>query len=396
MNAATQPVRSTPRPAIPPPIWIDHPDDLRRMTRVLTAAPLVAVDTESNSLFAYQERTCLIQFSTPRADYLVDPLSLDIQLLKSVLAPIFSDPAIEKVFHAAEYDLLVLSRDFGFNFDNLFDTMLAARVMGRDAYGLGFLLEQEFNVRVDKRHQRANWGQRPLPSHLMDYAQVDTHYLIPLRHRLKAELEKSGRWELAREDFNHFSLGNGEIAGKRKNYKNEIWRITGWDRLSPQKLAVLYELCLFRDRQAHAQNRPLFKILSDHTLLEIAEACPESLEEIQRLPGYSPRQAQRYNQAVLQAVRRGLQASPLHPPPRPPRPDPNYLARLDVLREWRKRTARKMGVESDVILPRGLMEEIARHRPRRLEDLNRVFQHYPWRLAKFGEAILELLSGVQA
>ena len=394
MNAAAQPVQATPATQPPPPIWVDRPDDLQRMANVLTAAPLVAVDTESNSLFAYQEQTCLIQFSAPRADYLVDPLNLDVQLLKSVLAPIFADPVIEKVFHAAEYDLLVLSRDFGFTFANLFDTMLAARVLGWEAFGLGVLLEQEFGVQVDKRHQRANWGQRPLPLHLMNYAQVDTHYLIPLRNRLKTGLEKSGRWELAQEDFNHFCLENGEAVEKRKNNKNELWRIAGWDRLSPQKLAVLYELCLYRDRQAHAQNRPLFKILSDHTLLEIAESCPESLTEVQRLPGLSSRQAQRYNQALLQAVWRGLQTPPLHPPRRPPRPDPDFLVRLDALREWRKRVARKMGVESDVILPRVLMEAIAHQSPRRPEDLSRIFLHYPWRLAHFGEAIFELLSGI--
>jgi ribonuclease D len=394
MNVATQPGRSMPRTPIFPPSWIDHLDDLQRMANTLTAAPLVAVDTESNSLFAYQEQTCLIQFSTPQADYLVDPLTLDAQFLKLVLAPIFVGTDIEKVFHAAEYDLLVLSRDFGFNFTNIFDTMLAARVLGRDAFGLGILLEQEFNVKVDKRQQRANWGQRPLPPHLMDYAQVDTHYLIPLRHRLKAELEKSGRWELAQEDFNHFHLENGKTAPKRKNIKNEIWRIAGWDRLSHQKLAVLYELCLYRDQQARAQNRPLFKILSDRTLLEIAEACPESPAELQCLPKLSPRQVQRYNQALLKVVKRGLQAPPLHPPPRPPRPDPDFMARLDALREWRKRAARKMGVESDVILPRVLMEEIARRAPRRLVDLSHIFQHYPWRLAHFGDAILELISEI--
>jgi ribonuclease D len=156
----------------------------------------------------------------------------------------------------------------------------------------------------------------------------------------------------------------------------------------------LYELCLYRDRQAHAQNRPLFKILSDHTLLEVAESCPESLAEVQRLPGLSSRQAQRYSQALLQAVWRGLQAPPLHPPRRPPRPDPDFLVRLDALREWRKRAARKMGVESDVILPRVLMEAIARQAPRRPEDLSRIFLHYPWWLVYFGEAILELLSGI--
>ena len=115
--------------------------------------PLVAVDTESNSLHAYRERVCLIQFSIARADFLVDPLALkDL----SSLAPIFEDERIEKIFHAAEYDLICLNRDFGFTFTNLFDTSVAARILGREAIGLGSMLEAEFGVRQNKRHQRAN------------------------------------------------------------------------------------------------------------------------------------------------------------------------------------------------------------------------------------------------
>jgi ribonuclease D len=142
----------------------------------------VAVDTESNSLFAYREQVCLVQFSTTQADFLVDPLALaDL----TPLAPLFADPKIEKVFHAAEYDLLCLKRDFGFSFANLFDTMLAGRILGRKEIGLGAMLEAFYGVQADKRHQRANWGQRPLPAPLLEYATLDTHYLIPLRDAWK-------------------------------------------------------------------------------------------------------------------------------------------------------------------------------------------------------------------
>ncbi len=167
---------------------ITTPGGLKRLANILTDQPILAVDTESNSLFAYQEQVCLIQFSTSDADYLLDPLELgDL----SALAPIFASPHIQKVFHAAEYDLLCLKRDFGFSFSNLFDTMLAARIVGRKEVGLGSILEAEFNLQVDKRHQRANWGQRPLPGFLLDYARQDTHYLIPLQ----AILQKSARGE---------------------------------------------------------------------------------------------------------------------------------------------------------------------------------------------------------
>jgi len=165
-----------PKPAfMPKPTFINQPAALEALAETLLGETCIAVDTESNSLYAYREQVCLIQFSTRQRDMLVDPLALDDL---SALREVFSSEGIEKVFHAAEYDLICLRRDFGFEFSNIFDTMVAGRILGRDEVGLGAMLLREFNVQVDKRHQRANWGQRPLPEHLLNYAQYDTHYLI--------------------------------------------------------------------------------------------------------------------------------------------------------------------------------------------------------------------------
>ena len=142
-----------------PPIWVDQPAEVERLARDLTKASRFAVDTESNSLHAYQEQVCLIQVSSPRVDYLIDPLAIhDL----SSLGPLFSNPNTETIFHAAEYDLICLTRDFDYHFSRLFDTMHAARVLGRTAFGLGSLLESEFGISLDKHYQRANWGQRLL------------------------------------------------------------------------------------------------------------------------------------------------------------------------------------------------------------------------------------------
>lgn len=168
--------------SISDPVWVDHPTAFSRLASLLQEEPVIGVDTESNSLFAYQEQVCLIQFSTAGDDYLVDPLALkDL----SALAPVFANPAIEKVFHAGEYDLICLKRDYGFTFDNLFDTMLAARILGLPGLGLGTMLEQEFSIQADKRLQRANWARRPLTTSMMAYARMDTHYLVALRDMLK-------------------------------------------------------------------------------------------------------------------------------------------------------------------------------------------------------------------
>ena len=183
---------------LPPPIWVNTKQVLQKMMDDLVTQSRVAVDTESNSLHAFREQVCLIQITSTNADYLIDPLELrDLKLL----APIFSNPRIEKVFHAAEYDLICLRRDFGFSFANLFDTMHAARVLGYPAVGLDRLLGDKFNIQMDKRHQKANWAARPLSKEQIHYARLDTHYLFNLRDALEQELREKKRWEFAKDDF---------------------------------------------------------------------------------------------------------------------------------------------------------------------------------------------------
>jgi ribonuclease D len=319
---------------------------------------------------------------------LVDPLVLlDLSPLKGL----FADAGIEKIFHAAEYDLICLKRDFGFTFNHLFDTMMAARILGRPAVGLGSLLEAEFGVRLEKRFQRADWGQRPLPQYLLAYARLDTHYLIALRERLKTALEEAGRWELAAEDFRRLAEINGaEGENEPAPFRVEIAMHASRD-LTPQQNAVLYELHKYRDRIARLQDRPLFKVFGDKTLLAIAEACPADLEAFSRVKGISRRQVERHGAHLLQAVQRGLQAEPVLPQ-RSKRPDERLLHRLDLLREWRKRAARAMKVESDVVLPRDLMVEIAKRNPNCTEALGEVMAGTPWRLAHFGDQIVDALK----
>lgn len=371
------------------PELIKDSKTLEELVQDLSHESIVAVDTESNSLYAYQEQVCLVQFSTQDRDYLVDPLSLDDL---SPLERIFSDPKIEKVFHAAEYDLICLQRDFGFKMENLFDTMVAASVLGKDEVGLGSILKNEFGVVMDKRFQRANWGQRPLPKHLLDYAMLDTRYLIPLRERLRAELEESGRWPLAEEDFRRLSLlnnGEGELPRNQpRNIEDACWRISGVNELNPRQAAVLKELCRYRDNVARRLNRPLFKVMSDSTLHAIASACPTTMNELKRLQGMSRGQMQRHGSALLQVVQRGLQAEPISPR-RSPRPDEKFLCRLENLRLWRKLTARDLGVKSDVILSRDLLLSVAERNPRNMEELAEILKDVPWRLGNFGKQILQ-------
>lgn len=363
--------------------------DLDHLVNILRRESVVAVDTESNSLYAYRERVCLIQFSTHQDDFLVDPLAVDDL---SALAPVFADPRTVKVFHAAEYDLLCLRRDFGFEFANIFDTMLAARILGRNEIGLGSILETEFGVTLDKRQQRANWGERPLPERLLEYARMDTHYLIPLRELIRAELVERQLLPLAEEDFQrtcNLPTGNNGRA-PNNNRPADCWRISGAHDLSPQQAAVLQELCHYREQAAQSMDRPLFKVINDQTLLAVAAELPQTTDDLRRLPGMSPVQIRRHSHHLLRAVSRGLSAAPLYPP-RTPRPDERYLARLESLRNWRKVKAQQMRVTSDVVLPRDVMFALAENGPRSQAELAQVLCDSPWRLEHFGAEILDAL-----
>lgn len=365
---------------LPPPTWVANRNTLNTMLDALSKEPLIAVDTESNSLYAYQEQVCLIQFSTPNEDYLLDPLALpDL----SALAPLFANPKIEKIFHAAEYDLICLQRDFQFEFNNLFDTMIAARILGYEAVGLGKLLDQKFDVQVDKKYQKANWGKRPLSEEMLNYARLDTHYLIPLRGMLQDELEDKTRWELAQEDF---------VLATSINGTNGRQHLPAWERigerakLKPRQATVLNEVCLVREEIAAKMDRPTFKVISNKLLLRLAEKTPRNRQELTE-SGMTPHQISRFGNVFLRAVKRGLQAD-LVKPTRHQRPSDAYMLRIDRLRNWRKEKAKKIGVESDIVLPRTLMEEIAKENPRNADELAAIMHKSPWRLAQYGGEIL--------
>lgn len=370
--------------------FIQNQSDLEALGHKLRSFDRLGVDTESNSLYAYQEQVCLIQFSTLEEDFLIDPFP--IQNLES-LAPIFKDPNIEKIFHAAEYDLLCLRRDFGFEISNLFDTMVAARILGRKEVGLGSLLEAEFGIQLEKRFQRANWGKRPLLDPLLEYARMDTHFLIALRKKLGAELQQRELTALAEEDFQRLAINNRDAngTGTAGAHGQSCWRINGAYDLSPRQLAVLQELCAYRDEVARQLDRPLFKVMNDQTLIAIASETPGNMEQLRRLPGMSSGQIRQHGHPLLRAVQRGLEAAPVHRP-KTRRPDPRFSEKLEALQDWRKKAAIKMGVPSDVVLPRDLMRMIAQENPGNMAELGILMKSVPWRMEHFGVQILRELQ----
>ena len=373
--------------SLPPPVLVADEDSLGRLVRALAPYPVVAVDTESNSLHAYRERVCLIQFSTPAADYIVDPIRLpDL----SPLAPFFANPDQQKVFHAAEYDLICLRRDYHFEFTNIFDTMSAARTLGWPQVGLAAILDTHFGVTMNKKYQRADWKRRPLTPEQLDYARLDTHYLVALRDRQLQALTESGRWPEAHEEFERLARlrGDSDNAGPDPA---AFWRVNGARDLTPAQAAVLQALFAYREQQAERMDRPPFKVMGEATLMELARRAPRHAEELQGLPGMTPEQIRRHAHGVLHAIQQGLHA-PAQRAPQADRESDEVRDRYDRLHTWRKDRARARGVESDVILPRTALWDLARRPPRTHGELAHITDFGPWRRETYGEEILALLS----
>lgn len=370
--------------ALPPPVWVNTIELLKKMVAELASQTRVAVDTESNSLHAFREQVCLLQFSSAKADYLVDPLALQDL---SALAPLFSNPKIEKIFHAAEYDLNCMRRDFDFSFTNLFDTMHAARVLGYPAVGLDKLLGDKFGIKIDKRHQKADWGARPLTKEQIHYARLDTHYLFDLRDVLELELLEKERLTFAKEDFERAC----RFDEAKPKTNGESWeRFAGRKDLSLRELTVIAQLCKFRDREAERLDRPPYKVMMDDALIQLAKNPPEAKVDLSAA-GLSEKQIRLWGDMVLIAVRQGTQA-PLVERRQVERKNDAALRRLEKIKAWRKKLGLEMNVESDIILPKPYLAVLSETPPADMNELRQLMKDAPARFEKFGAQILKTLG----
>jgi len=263
---------------------------LEGVVAALKQSAWLAVDTEANSLHAYPEQLCLIQFSVEAGDFLVDTLAgLDLSALLAAMS------GRELIFHGADYDLRMLRKTFNFVPSSIFDTMTAARLLGYQQFGLGHLVETHLGVKLEKGPQKMDWARRPLTPRMEEYARNDTRYLKPLSDLLRKELEAKGRVEWQKETCQQLITDCAEIP----TGNSEQWRLKGSDRLDPRGLAVLRELWKWREREAVAANKPPFFVLNHDLLLRLAHEA-ERIDDINRI--LPPRMSSRRREAILHAI----------------------------------------------------------------------------------------------
>lgn len=369
---------------------VNDTETLANCLEKLKNTRVAAVDTESDSLFVYYEKVCLIQISADGESYLIDPLETgDL----SALGEIFANKDILKIFHAAEYDIMCLKRDFGFTFENLFDTMLAARMLGKSEVGLGPLVENEFGIHLDKKYQKANWGIRPLSREMLRYAVSDTRFLTALKDRFSVQLKERGMEALAEEDFRRLCK---LPAGASEPPAPLWWKVSGGTELDLSQAAALQGLCEFREKEAQVRDLPSFKVLSNAALVSIVLEDPQTEGQLRRIKGVNDAVVRRYGKSILQ-VNRSWRTRKHIPMPTPQQRPPNgILSRKERLKNWRKEKGLSLNVPSDVILPRETLESIAEAGPQSAPELQALMQECPVRFGKFGEEILSISRSVPA
>ncbi len=371
--------------SLPPARLVNSQETLSHLVADLKNQTSIAIDTESNSLHSYQERVCLIQISTPETDYLIDPFPIQDM---SALGEVFADPFIQKVFHAGDYDLATLKRDFDFEFANIFDTMLAATALAEPSIGLAALLEKYYDLHLVKKYQRANWGKRPLDPEMLSYAQGDSHYLLQLRDLLVDRLRAVGRLKNVLED----SAALARITPPMKDHEEDLWKVKGSQDLNPTALSMLKELNHLRETIAEQRDVPPFKVFSNKVLIEIATTQPHYQEELSLLPSLSPSLIKRYGKQLMQVVKAWRENPVAVKPRKNHRLSDRELKLREKLGDWRKEVGEKEGVPSNAVLSRDLVELIAHHDPQSDEELARVMQDYPNHNKQYGKQILSLIK----
>jgi len=379
---------------LPPPVLIEDDEGLARLVDELAELDEIAVDTEADSFYSYQEKVCLIQITGGGVDYLVDPLAdLDLSPLGDVLA----DPDRLKVFHDGEYDVLLMKRDFGFSFAGLFDTRVAAAALGSESPGLASVLKRRFGVELDKSLQRSDWSARPLTAKQIAYARLDTHFLLPLAAEQREELEKRSRLMIVEGECSRLE---GLEPPAREFQPNDFIRLKGARTLRPPEMQALRELFCMRDGLARDRDVPPFKVLGHPLLVAIARARPKNLRSLERVNGLSPRQLRKFGREILEALERAEELGPLkRVPPPPPRGDislDEIESELhDRLKAWRKGHALREGIDSSLVLNRKVLLRIASERPHGRDELARIEGLLPWQEESFGEELVRLIESFE-
>jgi len=370
-------------------LYIDSAGAAEKLMGTIGRVSQIAIDTEGASFHRFVDRIYLIQVSTRDVTAVIDPLTAgDLPGLGALLA----DRTVEVVLHDADYDLRLLHQDYGWHPNTIFDTRIAAQLLGIPAFGLGALLEKFLGLKLEKKHQRADWSMRPLPQDMLEYAQEDTRHLLQLRDLVAAELDRLGRMEWAREEFallegTRWAAGDESLA---------FMRIKGARDLTRRELALLGELAKWRDGKAAELDRAVFRVMANEVLLELARAAPTREDQLLGIKGMPRSLAQRASQEILDAVARGTAVAeedlPRYPKSLRWQKDPDFDRRATLLKSARDEAAKRLQLDPGVLCSRERIEAVARRNPASMDELAEVSELRKWQAGELGPDFLRALQ----
>ena len=365
--------------------------ELQQFARRIRNAKMLGVDLEADSMFHFQEKVCLVQMAANGENVVIDPLAVtDL----SPLAPIFRNKKVCKVLHGSDYDIRSLYRDFSIEVNNLFDTQLASMFLGEKETSLGAVVQRRFGVAMDKRYQKKNWSQRPLPDGMIEYAASDALHLIPLAGMLMDELDAKGRLSWVQEECELLSgvrpIENGD--------EPLFLRFRGAGRLQRRNLAVLEGLLQYRRELAIRKDRPLFKVFSNQSLLTIAVELADSPPKMEKAGCLSAKQIRIYGKKLAGIVARAqaipADKLPVYPRHRRPVVSPKVPDRIKAIKEWRDRRAEQLELDPALLFNKALMTAIAVKKPANAHQLRKIDGIRKWQVNDFGKEILQVLTAV--
>jgi len=379
-----------PRAAAPPTAtYLDTDPTVTEWLTGARKAKRLALDTEGASFHRYVDRIYLLQLSTDDQHAIIDPLAVKSPAL---LGELIEDPKVEVVFHDADYDLRLLHQDYGWNVRHVFDTRVAAQLLGLKAFGLAALLERAFGLKLDKKHQRADWSMRPLTADMLDYAAQDTMHLLGLRDQLHDELKKKDRLVWAREEFERLE----SVRWAADDSSNAFLKVKGARDLTRRELAVFRELVQWRDVAALKLDRATFRVVSNDVLLEAAKSHPASKEGLGKLKGMPRGILERSAPELVAAIDRGL-AVPESDLPKFQKSarwdrDPEFDAKVGAVKQVRDATAARLELDPGVLCSRERMETVVRLLPGEPEELTQIPEFRRWQIAELGAGFVKALA----
>lgn len=336
---------------------ITKEDELKEVLDLIYRNKYISIDTESNGLYSYEDKLCLIQIETGGFVYIVDTVVVDI----SSLIPVFQSDVIEKIFHSAYSDISMIKKNIDCNFKNIFDVMIASKYIFKKALSLSTIVEKYFGIKLEKKYQKYNWGKRPILSDALVYAAMDVIYLKKIRDIFYSNLVEKKFYEQFKLNCN--KLGS---VNKKENIFNveRYFQMANTYCLDDIMTSIFIKMVEMREAIAKKIDLPPFKIISNEVLIFVAK----NYNQI-----YNAKDLKIFNRCIVKNIswiRKSIEMvlnneyiymNENNTNRNKFRKDDSYDLKLKIFKRWRKRVSALKNIPCELIISVDELKKLARY-----------------------------------